>query len=376
MKKKVGRFIKQNKVIIVLLIISVMSPVILALARFSYDRFIGHYDTNWFSFFGSYLGGVFGGIATLIAVLYTIKSNVTEQDRKEENEKQKEIKKSALIVYYDFKFAFNNIADFLNLFSRKCASEGHKYPTKYLYNKEDIELYKKCTIELNQFYLDDNWIHTVANLHDPALFGEGTIKKIYEIYGHLSNINKSIERPDDDIIRNAFESMTDIFEYKCSKNGSLTVLHYAWCYDVKAVMKCLENTAFQYDSRMMSAGFVKDIIVDLFDQLIALLHKPKDKSNSNDVRTTASEEAVYSVLAEIAKKYQFDIPKSEQSELKKQVTVQLNALEKNVNLSNNDEPRKYMRRIILPILQIHGYPSAPKEIFDDVRMQLMDSEKH
>lgn len=65
-------------------------------------------------FFGSYLGGIFGGVATLLAVVYTIKSNKKEQERKEKIERQKTIQKSAVIVYYDFQFALDEIVQFMN----------------------------------------------------------------------------------------------------------------------------------------------------------------------------------------------------------------------------------------------------------------------
>jgi hypothetical protein len=71
--------------------------------------FRGPYESGWLSFFGSYLGGLLGGVATLLAVVRTIDSNKDEQIIREENAKRKSIQKSALIVYYDFKFAFDNM---------------------------------------------------------------------------------------------------------------------------------------------------------------------------------------------------------------------------------------------------------------------------
>ena len=64
----------------------------------------GASNDGWASFFGSYLGGVFGGTATLMAVLITIRNGKKEQEEEIAREKEELIRKSALIVYYDFEF--------------------------------------------------------------------------------------------------------------------------------------------------------------------------------------------------------------------------------------------------------------------------------
>ncbi len=103
--------------------VTVLFPVVICILRLLYEKIFGGFDPNWLSFWGSYLGGVFGGIATLVAVVVTINNNKEELDRKEEKEKFQAIRKSAVIVYYDFQFAFNDIIEFVSSYRSLC---GHK----------------------------------------------------------------------------------------------------------------------------------------------------------------------------------------------------------------------------------------------------------
>ena len=133
-----------------LIVIAILMPILLCLFRFGFDVVRGKYDNkapfdpNWFSFYGSYLGGLLGGIATLIAVVKTIKSNKEEQDQKDELKKQKETQESALIIYYDFEFALDNIIDFLLKFW-----EIHKTKTGIIEKP-----YKRSTKESMQAFFD------------------------------------------------------------------------------------------------------------------------------------------------------------------------------------------------------------------------------
>lgn len=153
---------------------------------------------GWASFFGSYLGGVLGGFATLIAVIITISSNRKEQERKSIEEKIERARKSALIIYYDFDFAFDNIIKFKDQFPDSLPTD------------EVVKTYISNRKYLNQFYLDSNWINTVAQLKDSTDFSIQEIKMIYEIYGHLMNIRKGLDVTDKEIITTAYDSMRSL----------------------------------------------------------------------------------------------------------------------------------------------------------------------
>ena len=220
--------IKQIKAIKGLLIIAIIMPLLLCVGRHLYDVWKGAYsfeegyDSNWLSFFGSYLGGLLGGVATLIAVVKTIQSNKEEFQRnreelaqKERQEKQSAIKENALIIYLDFKYAFENIKEFLLEFW-KLHEQKHidiKKPYDDLNDDIKFSIYKKCIIKLDQLYFDNDFVHSVAKIRDSSI-GVETIWSISEIYGHLSNIIRSRETSDRMAYRIAFRSMNRLIKIK------------------------------------------------------------------------------------------------------------------------------------------------------------------
>lgn len=165
---------------------------------------------GWASFLGSYIGGVFGGVATLIAVILTIFYNMYEIERKSTEEKEERIKKSAVIIYFDFKFILENIYTFLDELRDKRDTDGLDPCDNY-----DFEKYKEKRVVLDQFYFDSNWIRTVADLYESKNskshnINSNEIKTIYEIYGHFMTIEKSIHSNDKKICNKAFEAMKKI----------------------------------------------------------------------------------------------------------------------------------------------------------------------
>ncbi len=173
---------------------------------------------------GSYYGGVIGGIATLLALVLTIQHNRKEQEVKEEKEKEKIVQKSAIIVFYDFKFAFDDISAFL-------VDLLKKYPQKeFEENSFNATAFLEYIDRLTQFYFDKKWIKTVAELNGRIDSHEEDIGIIYEIYGHLMTINKSLQidnnpltKKDEKICSNAFESMKKLFSYKKCEDGDVKV---------------------------------------------------------------------------------------------------------------------------------------------------------
>ena len=193
-------------------------------------------NDGWASYFGSFWGGVLGGGATLVAVVYTINDNKRENERKSKEEKKAKIKKSALIVYYDFDFAFEDIKEFMRDFF---------YCTKYKPGEDlkecDHDKFRKSMYQLKQFYFDSTWIHTVAELYDVDIpmsknpsenenlpkgkkIDAEKIKRIYVIYGHFVTINKSIEAPEHfEFCRRSLYSMNQIVK-ATNENENLDII--------------------------------------------------------------------------------------------------------------------------------------------------------
>ena len=203
-KVKNKREIKLIILGIVYLLFIVFSPIVIEKLIIANSYPSGASNDGWTSFFGSYLGGVFGGIATLMAVLITVRNGKKEREEEIAREKEELIRKSALIVYYDFEFAFENIQKFMIPLWKK-----RKTKCINKLEKEDMDAFFEARRCLDQFYFNDDWIKTVANLYDSPLLERNDIKKIYEIYGHLMTIKKCIDcvQPvDEEILKNAREN--------------------------------------------------------------------------------------------------------------------------------------------------------------------------
>ena len=117
--KELIEFVKKHALFIILwLLVIILAPVIVNY-WFS-NNGIPEKATNdgWASFFGSFLGGVVGGGATLVGVILTIEQNNKEQKLSELRKSKAIVQHSATIIYYDFKFAFDNIKDFMFVFWR------------------------------------------------------------------------------------------------------------------------------------------------------------------------------------------------------------------------------------------------------------------
>ena len=181
MKKKsplhnvVYKVLQSECTILVIVIFALVAPIALWLFKLTYKGDCGNYDSNWLGFFGSYFGGILGGMATLLAVVFTIRLN-------KEEERQKDIRRSAFIIYLDFQFTFENIIEFVIQF---WINNGNIMSCLLLNDTEFDPPFSNPIF--NQFYFDPDWIKRVADLSVSSDFDSSEIKTIGEIYGHLMN---------------------------------------------------------------------------------------------------------------------------------------------------------------------------------------------
>lgn len=153
------------------------------------------------------LGAILGTFLAVTGALWTQRKIDEVQDRKE-------LRESALIVYYDFEFVFNDVKRFM---SRYMIHQEVVCNTL-----ENFELFKKIKdISHIYIYIDDNWIQNVAKL-SYSLSGT-EIQEIYKLYGDLNTIkrafNSSINEMTEDDAESAYSVM---FKDICSITGTLT----------------------------------------------------------------------------------------------------------------------------------------------------------
>lgn len=144
--KQVMKKIKVTFVIVILF--SILSMII----EQNYD-----YGSYW----GGIIGGVIGGALTIIGVYWTI--NDLQKERREEQKNK--IRQSATIIFYDFKFAKNELVKF---------------------NKDNFGTDEKCnTKSFYNIFIDKDWLARVSILVYEEKVSEDELELIYTIYGML-----------------------------------------------------------------------------------------------------------------------------------------------------------------------------------------------
>lgn len=153
------------------------------------------------------LGAILGTFLAVTGALWT-------QRKIDEVQDKKELRESALIVYYDFEFVFNDVKRFM---SRYMVHQEAVCNTL-----ENFELFKKIKeISHIYIYIDDNWIQNVAKLS--CSVPDAEIQRIYKLYGDLNTIkrafNSSINEMTEDDAESAYSIM---FNDICSITVTLT----------------------------------------------------------------------------------------------------------------------------------------------------------
>lgn len=132
----------------------------------------------------SYIETVGAIIGTILAITGTLllQGMIDKKERIEkEEQKQKEFQYKVVIVYYDLKLAFSDIAKIYNLLVISAFLVDEK-------NKVD-EFYDSASkIEI---YIDENWIRNVASLYEEL--GEDLLEKIFLIYGDICSIRSGLK---------------------------------------------------------------------------------------------------------------------------------------------------------------------------------------
>lgn len=127
------------------------------------------------------MGAILGTFLAISAALWT-------QRRENKRQEKNSIKEAAVIVYYDFKFAFEDLFKFEKAYA--CIKPGIENE----YDDLEYFLKYKSTIKI---YIDSNWIANVAKLCNVLAADE--IKQIYKIYGDLETVKEVFDRREGDI---------------------------------------------------------------------------------------------------------------------------------------------------------------------------------
>lgn len=184
------------------------------------------YKSSYIETFGAILG-------TFLAITGTLWT----QRKIDEVTEKKELRESALIVYYDFNFAFNDIITFMQSYLNSQRKISNVI--------DDLEQYQKKKKKY-RIYIDDDWIHNVAKLSH--LLTSNEIQMIYKLYGDLNTIKK---------VFNSTENNISVDEEK----SAYSIMFHEIC--------CIET---ELKRPMYIEVFLKDNIKSVMDKLKEIGH--------------------------------------------------------------------------------------------------------
>lgn len=184
---KIVRFIKDNKLFSICIFIALLFLISPLLLRIPWVESMVIYilfalkEEGYKSSYIETIGAIFGTFFAITGALWTQR----KIDLKNEN---RIIKEAAVIVYYDFKFAFDDLFRFEYAYACIKPETDNEY--------DDLEYFLKYKKDI-KICIDPNWICNVAKLCDVLTSEE--LKLIYKIYGNFETIKCVFEKADKEI---------------------------------------------------------------------------------------------------------------------------------------------------------------------------------
>ena len=186
---KIKKFIKDNILFSICIFIALLFLVSPLLLRISWvesivtDILFALKEEGYKSSYIETIGAIFGTFFAITGALWT-------QKRIDLQNEEHKIKEAAVIVYYDFKFAFDDIFQFEYAYACISPETDNEY--------DDLEYFCKYRNNL-KIYIDSDWICNVAKLCN--VLSSEEIKQVYKIYGDFETIKCVFEKPDQEIDR-------------------------------------------------------------------------------------------------------------------------------------------------------------------------------
>lgn len=149
------------------------------------------------STFAESIGALLGTATAIIGALWT-------QHYFEREEEKKNDLTIARIIYYDLRFAFNEIRGKIHIFAFSCGINFDEISYKTLYSNCAFRYFHGYRV-----YFDNQWIHTVAKL--PESFSRVDIDTIYHIYGLFNSLNLVLTGPGGDTRKQIAELCSELY---------------------------------------------------------------------------------------------------------------------------------------------------------------------
>lgn len=131
-------------------------------------------------------------MGALLGTFLAVSGALWTQRRIDSKKEKEKVRERTLIIYYDFKFVFDDVKNLMSKYQYNASVKGNNFITS-----QDREFFKEYSKGL-KVHIDQDWITHVASVS--KLFTNEEIKKIYEIYGDFTTIKKIYDKPIESIL--------------------------------------------------------------------------------------------------------------------------------------------------------------------------------
>lgn len=178
----------------------VISPILMHIPLFSnfLSDFLSTLETQ------EYKGVYLEAISTLIGTFLAIYGALWTQRRIDSRDEVKKKRAALVVVYYDFKFAYEDLKDMIY-----GKSDSNKFYKSQITQETIIKNIVKQKTE--NLFVDEDWIKNVASLSD--VFGEKVLKMIFQMYGEINTIKMIL----DDIFKQDNKEKQSNGDYKIER---------------------------------------------------------------------------------------------------------------------------------------------------------------
>lgn len=131
-------------------------------------------------------------MGALLGTFLAVSGALWTQRRIDSKKEKEKVRERTLIIYYDFKFVFDDVKNLMSKYQYNASVKGNNFITS-----QDRAFFKEYSKGL-KVHIDQDWITHVASVS--KLFTNEEIKKIYEIYGDFTTIKKIYDKPIESIL--------------------------------------------------------------------------------------------------------------------------------------------------------------------------------
>lgn len=135
----------------------------------------------------------------------------------------------------------------------------------------------------------------------------------------------------------------------------------------------LQKIIEDYNNRLSDVDYIKQVLNDVSQQLLDLMHQLKEEQESfAALGIDYEEKAFYDILVAVAEKFKFTFPDDKNIALAKEIRTKIKDKTKYSDWNNRADVKAAMQVDIILLLAQYGYPPVPPEIYEKVYADIIE----